>query len=272
MTRLKGIITLFIGTTIILVGCGKIKPGHKIYRVNETLLVFLSMGDKSRIVDTTFENRELYVDIRTGDQTEERVISLKDQFKLEIVKPHETVRIEGTDRLNGYGVVKLKVTPSVNGKMSMHINWTGLKVQPGLHGQVLQKRQGDFPNTGTYRVGDRITAYCYLSEIKISAFKTTKFGLKTHLKQKAVFKGRENTVKDHRVKNVLVDDPDVVNKHISIVLDDLKTHENAEVEDKKKIGDDILVVNFKVSEKITQQSRTFQNRNRSYNRPNLRDR
>ncbi|MXV78484.1 hypothetical protein F4001_09030 [Candidatus Poribacteria bacterium] len=267
MTNLKRILTLFIGTTIILVGCGNIKPGHKIYRVNESLLVFLSMGNKSRIVDTTFENRELYVDIRTGKQTEERVISLKEQFKLEIVKPHETVRIEGTDRLNGYGVVKLKVTPPVNGKMSMHVNWTGLKVQ------VIQKRQGDFPNSGTYRVGDRITAYCYLTETKVPAFKTTKFGLKTHLKQQAVFKGREYTVKDHIVKNVLINDPDIVlNQHISIMLDDLKTHEYAEVEDKKKIGDDVLVVNFKVSEKITQQSRTFRNRNRSYNRPNLEDR
>ena len=267
MTKIKGIITLFIGTTIILVGCGNIKPGHKIYRVNEALLVFLSMDNKSEIVDTTFENRELYVDIRTGKRTEERVISLKEQFKLEIVKPHETVRIQGTDRLNGYGVVKLKVTPPVNGKMSMHINWTGLKVSG------FQKVQGDFPNSGTYRVGDRITAYCYLTETKVPALKTTKTGLKTHLKQHAAFKGREYTIKDHRVKNVFVNDPDiVVNQHISLLLNDLKAHEDAKVEDKKKIGEDMLIVNFKVSDKIIQQSRTFQNRNRSYNRPNLRDR
>lgn len=81
-----------------------------------------------------------------------------------------------------------------------------------------------------------------------------------------------SNVKDHRVKNVLIDNPEIVNEHISILLQDLRANEDAEVEDQKKLGDDVLIVNFKVSQKIAQPIRTFPGRNRSNNRPNLRDR
>lgn len=266
MNRIKVLITLFLCTTIIMIGCGNIKPGHKIYRVNDILLVFLAMNNQSKIVEASIENRELHVDIRTEKETEKRTISLKEHFKLTIVKPQETARIQGTHRINGYGVVKLKVTPPVSGKMSMYTNWTGLKMK-GFH-----KHSGTFPNTGSYRVGNRITAYCFLTETKVPSFKTTTFGLRTYLKTKAAFKGVGYDVNDHRVKNVLVNNPDIINKHISFLLQDLQAHEDAEVEDQKKIGDDVLIVNFKVTQKITQPFRTLPGRNRSFNRPNLRDR
>ena len=173
-------------TTLILIGCRNIKPGHKIYRVNDILLVFLAMNNQSKIVDTTIENGALHVDIHTGKDTEKREISLKKQLNLNIVKPHETARIQGTHRINGYGVVKLKVTPPVSGKMSMYINWTGLKMK-GFH-----QRSGTFPNTGSFRVGNRITAYCFLSETKVPSFKTTSFGLRTYLESKAEFKDLAN--------------------------------------------------------------------------------
>lgn len=266
MTRVKVIIALFLSTTLILIGCGNIKPGHKIYRVNDILLVFLAMNNQSKIVDTTIENSELHVDIRTGKDTEKRVISLKEQFKLKIVKPHETARIQDTHRINGYGVVKLKVTPPVSGRMTMHINWTGLKVE-GFH-----RRIGTFPNSGAFRVGNRITAYSFLTETKVPSLKKTTFGLKTELKSIGVFKNPTYEVNDHRVKNVFIDIPDVINKHISFLLQDLRAHEDAEVEDQKKLGDDVLIVNFKVSQKIAQPIRTFPGRSRPNNRPNLRDR
>lgn len=266
MIRIKVLIALFLSTTLILIGCGNIKPGHKIYRVNDILLVFLAMNTPSKIVDTAIDNSELHVDIRTGKDTEKRVISLTEQFKLNIVRPHETARIQGTHRINGYGVVKLKVTPPVAGRMSMHIIWSGVKVK-GFH-----RGSGTFPNSGAFRSGDRITAYCFLTETKVPSLKATTFGVRSELKSKVIFKNPTYAVNDHRVKNVLIDNPDIINEHISFLLQDLQAHEDAEVEDQKKLGDDVLIVNFKVSQKLAQPIRTFPGRNRTNNRPNLRDR
>lgn len=266
MTKTKGLITLFISLAILFSGCEKSTPGYKLYRINDTLLVFLAMNNKSKIVDATLEKQELHVNIDDGKKIKKRITSLQTDFEYKLIEPYETVRIIGTDRINGYGVVHLKVSPSRPGKLSVYFNWSGWQMNN------YPKKTGPFKNIGTFRVGDRITAYCFLSSVLKPSWKTSRLGLRVEFKPHAIFKNVEYAVDRNRVLNVSIDEPDILNEYIRIPLFDLLPNESAKVDGKKKIGDDILVVNFNVTENRNQPTRVAPNRNRSYNRQNLIDR
>ncbi len=266
MTITKGLIAFFISVTIVLGGCGKSTPGYKFYRINDTLLVFLSMNNKSRIVDATLEKQELHVNIDDGKNIKKRITSLQTDFEFKLIEPYETARIIGTDRINGYGVVHLKISPPRPGKLSFHFNWSGWRMKN------LPNKAGPFKNIGTFRVGDRITAYCFLSSVLKPSLKTSRLGLRVELKPHAKFKNVEYATDGNRVMNVSIEDPEILNEYIRIPLGHLQPHENAKVEGKKKIGDDIFLVNFNVIANRNQPTRVAPNRNRSFNRQNLIDR
>lgn len=267
MTKFKGLITLFISLATVLGGCGKPTPGYKLYRINDTFLVFLAMNDKSKIVDAILDNNELHVDIDNGKTVEKRVTSLQQKILgNSLIEPYETLKIQGTDRINGYGVVHLTISPPRPGKLTTTFHWSGWRIKG------LPKKASLFKRTGAFRAGDSITAYCFLSEALKPSWKTTTLGLNVEFKPHAIFRNVEYAADGNRVINVSIDDPDILNQHIRILLGDLRPHENVEVEDKKKIGDDIFVVNFKVIPKKNQPMRTVPERNRSFNQPRLIDR
>ena len=263
MTTTKGLIAFFISLTILLGGCGKSTPGYKFYRINDTLLVFLAMNNRSKIVKTTLENNELHVDIDNGKKIEKRITKLQTGLEFKLIEPYETARIKGTDRINGYGVVHLTVSPPRQGKLTTTFNWSGWRIKK------LPKKAGPFKNIGTFRSGNRITAYCFLSSVLKPSWKTSKLGLRVEFEPHAIFKNVEYGAHGNRVINVSIDDLDILNENIRILLDDLQPHENVNVEDKKKLGDDIFVVNFNVVQNNSQPTRVAPNRNRSFNRRNL---
>ena len=53
----------------------------------------------------------------------------------------------------------------------MSVNWTGIKI----HGNTQQSEL--FNNSGAFRVGDRILAYCRIPEYEESSWKISKFGV-----------------------------------------------------------------------------------------------
>lgn len=269
MIKIKGLITLFISLVIVLGGCGKPTPGYKIYRINDSLLVFLAMGHSSKIVDATLDNKGLHVNIDTGKKIEQRVTSLDSKYKLPLIESDETLKIHGTDRISGYGVVHLSVSSHIRRNVSTWFNWTGWQVKG------FRKKPGPFKKSGAFRVGDTITAYCYLPEVKKSKKKNSlfwiNFDVKRTSKTATAYNFKDNMLHIETYKA----DSNKLNKLIhklSFPLDDLKPHETVEVEKQKKVGDDIHIAYLKVVPKKNESTRVVPNRNRSFNRPRLIDR
>lgn len=219
MTRTNGLITLFISLAIMLVGCGKPAPGYKIHRIDDALLVFLAMNDSSKIGDVAIDDRVLYVDIDTGERIEKRATSLQEKL-LPLVGAHETLKISGTDRINGYGVIHLTIASPNPRNLSVSFHWSGLQIK------IHPKKPGPFKNSGTFRVGNRITAYASLQDDRDLPQKPAEDENGRHLL----------TVKttDGKIRN------------LSFLIKDLAPHETVEVEDKKELGDDMYIVYWKV--------------------------
>lgn len=266
MTKIKGLITLFISLAILLGGCGKPTPGYKIYRINDSLLVFLAMNNKSKIVNATIDNKELHVDIANGKKIENRVTSLDKAFKFPIIEPDETLKIHATNRINKYGVVHLTVSSPIPRNISTSFHWSGWEIKG------FPTKAGPFANSGAFRVGDRITAYCYLPEVKKEKKKKPMFWINFDVKR------TPETATTHTFEDGMINietynakSKKLIRK-LSFPLDDLEPHETVEVEKKKKLGEDIHIAYLKVVPKKNERMRVVPNRSRPTNRPFLKDR
>lgn len=248
MTNIKGQIILFISFVLVVCGCGKPSPGFKIYRINNSVLIFLALQDTSEIVDTSInnENKELQFDIDTGQEVVNYVMSLKRKLMVSLIKPDETLEIKGTDRINGYGVVHLNVFSRIPNRGSMSVNWTGIKI----HGNTQQSEL--FNNSGAFRVGDQILAYCRIPEYEESSWKISKFGVTIEVTDTTTFENLNTDAEGNPVFEILAGDEEIGSHKLSFVLKDLQPHESVEVENKQKLGDDVFLVNLRVVRKENQ--------------------
>lgn len=252
MSKLKVLIILcvslclvfIIGLSLVFISSGIQKPGHKIYRNNEMLLVFLQMKHTSKIVDASLDNDKLVVNIDNGDKIVRSVTALKRRFIFQLIKPNETLKVAGTDRINHYGVVHLSVysPPPNHNRISMTI------VQEGFQIRKFAGEPGPFSNSGAYRMGDRITAYCHL----------------------LVDENRH--LNGNHVLVIAADELGMPKRNLSFLLKDLKPHETVEVDEKQKMGDDLYLVDLKVVPKNKQVIKSIQMNRPPMNRPNLEDR
>ncbi len=240
MTKINGLIILLVSLAIVLSGCGEPNPGYKIHRIDNTLLVFLSINDRSKIVDTKIDNTALHVDIKTDKKIEKRVISLQHTFVDQLITPNETLEIHGTDRINGYGVVHLTISSRIPRRFSMSFNWTGIKVKG------FTKKPGPFGNSSAFRVGDRLIAYRLIPEIKESSWKVSKFGITVEFTDTAPIDDVEIDAKGGRILNIETDDLDIPIQNLSFLLKGILPHETVEVENKKMLGGDIFLAYLRV--------------------------
>ena len=267
MTKIKGLITIFISLAIVLSGCGEPTPGYKIYRINDTLLVFLAMNNKSKIVDATLDNKELHVDIDTGKEIEKRVTSIGEKARFPVIETNETLEVHGTNRIKGYGVVHLTVSSPIPKNVSTWFNWTGWEIKG------IRKKPGPFANSGAFRVGDGITAYCYHPEVRKKTKKNSLFWINFDIKHTSTetatvhnFKGNMINIETYNTKsNKLI-------RKLSYPLDVLEPHETVKVEKQKKVGDDIHIAYLKVVPKENEVIRAAPQKSRPTNQPFLRDR
>ena len=269
MAKIKGLIILFISLAIVLGGCGKPTPGYKIYRINDTLLVFLAMEHSSKIVDATLDNKELHVNIDTGKKIEKRVTSLDIKYEYPLIEPNGTVKIHDTNRIKGYGVVHLTVSSPIPRNGSTWFNWSGLQIKG------LRKKTGPFKKSGAFRVGDRITAYSYYPEVEKKTKKNSlfwiNFDVKRTSKTSTIYNFEDNMLHietykaDSNKLNQLI-------RKLSFPLDDLQPHETVEVEKKKELGEDIHIAYLKVVPKKNEPVKIIPQRSRPTNRPFLIDR
>ena len=75
---------------------------------NDTLLFFLAMNHTSNIIDVKIRNNELHIDIGTGIEIEKGETTLQQVFNIQVIEPDERLKIQGTSRINGYGVSSFK--------------------------------------------------------------------------------------------------------------------------------------------------------------------
>ena len=266
MTKIKGLITLFISLVFIVIGCGEPLRGYKIHRIDDTLLVFLAMKDKSKIVDTAIDNNKLHVDIDTGKQIEERVTSLQHNFNIKLIEPHETLEIQGTGRINGYGVVHITISSPRPRKFSMSLH---LSIS---NGKGFSKKPGPFGNSDAFRVGDRITAYCFFPNAKKSSKKISKFGINFEVKRTPKTATTYNF--EEKMLSIETYNPDThqLIRKLSYPLDDLEPNETVEVEDREKLGEDIHIAYLKVVPKKNEPIKVVRKRSYPINDKFLTDR
>ena len=248
MTNIKGQLILFISLALVICGCGKPSPGFKIYRNSDMVLIFLALQDTSGIVDATIDNdnNELQLDIDTGQEVVNHIMSLKRKLFVSLIKPDETLEIKERVRINGYGIVHLTVSSPIPNRGSMSVNWTGIK-KPGIPQQARL-----FNNSGAFRVGDRILAYCRIPEYEESSWKISKFGVTVEVTDTTTFENLEIDTEGNPVLEFLTGDEEIGNQKLSFVLKELQPHETVEVENKQKLGDDVFLVNLKVVPKNNQ--------------------
>ncbi len=248
MTNIKSLIVLFISFAIVLSSCEKPGPGYRIHRRNDTLLFFLAMSNTSEIIDAKINNNELHIDIGTGIEIEKGETSLQQVFNIQVIEPDERLKIQGTSRINGYGVVHLKVSPPNQEKKIFSFEWNGSRIKD------IPKEPGPFANSNAFRFEDEIISYCVLPDKINSSWKTAKFGYSFQFKRRTANENLDIDSNGNSVLNIetINTDPDIPKQHLSFLLVDLQHHETVEVKDQINLGEDIYVVYLKVVSKKNQ--------------------
>ena len=161
MGKIRGLILLATTLAIGLAGCGDSTGGYGIYRSNDIVTVFIPLPDTSEIAEVKIGNKALHVDIDTGEKIVPRVIQLRGRF-FPAVEPDEPVEIHGQNKISDYAVIHLRAFDTKY-KVSKFIK---LSVSKFYDFKITNSREKPepFENSGTFRVGDKIMAYCRLQD------------------------------------------------------------------------------------------------------------
>lgn len=236
------------------------------------LLVFLPMKHTSNIVDATLDNNELIVNIDNGEKIVKSVTSLKHRTAYQLIRSDETLEVAGTDRINHYGVVHL----SVYSPRPTHLRNSMTNVQEGFSIRKFAEKPGPFSNSGTYRIGESITAYCYLPYRFGSSWKNSISGIEIKIENSTTSVDEDRDVTGYRVikrttEKITTGKFGVSKENVSFLLKGIKPYETVEIGEKQKIGNDLYLLDLKVVPKNKQTIKTFQLNPPSMKRPNLRD-
>ena len=262
MAQTKWLIFFTIGFAVLIAGCGRSTPGYAVSRIGNMVTVFATMQDASEIVDVKIDNNTLKLHIDTDDSIEERVIPLQfnagkqpEQPKrpLPIAAPYETLEIQGINKINRYGVVHLKVTvsgPEMKAKMP----------QVPLFSSVFKPRGGwtisgipeknTLANSGAFRLGNSILAYCLSEEddierdkmLRITSTDTDAYITKTY---------REVEISENRtlkIETYDATDPHKVKmiRRLQFLLKDLEDHETVNIKEITNLGEEIFIADLEV--------------------------
>lgn len=253
MVQIKVFIPFLISLAVLITGCGRSTPGYAISRIENMVIVFATMQDASEIVDVKIANNTLKLHIDTGDNIEERVIPLQINIgkpeMLPVAAPYETLETQGTNKINRYGVVHLKITVS-------DLEMKAQMPQGPLFSSVFKSRGGwkisgikeknTLANSGAFRLGDRITAYCLHQEDSVDRPKAPGIIYKTYREVKIDKDDNEN----HRLTIETYDatDPHKVKmiRRLQFLLKDLQDHETVSIKDITNLDKEIFIANLEV--------------------------
>lgn len=256
MLKIKELILFTISLAVIgFMGCGDSTSGYGIYRSNDIVTVFIPLPDTSEIAEVKIDNKALRVNIDIGEKIVPRVIQLRGRF-FPVVEPDETVEIHGQNRINDYAVIHLRAFDTKY-KVSKFIN---LSISKFYDFKITTSREKPepFENSGAFRVGDKIMAYCRLQDNIDSPPKTVQINLggvkikrtpatvNTHMITEGEIGERLLIIEKYDI------DSDQTIRDIHFLLKDLGPDEAVEIEEVKNLGDKIAIVELAVVSKVPQ--------------------
>ena len=252
MLKIKRLILLAISTislVLMLAGCGDSNSGYGIFRSRDLVTVFIPLSDTSKVADVSVDNKALRMDIDTGEKIVPREIKLQRRL-LQVVEPDETVEIHGRNRINDYAVVHLRVFDTKH-KVSRFIKLYASMFYDGFKITNSRKRPELFDNSGAFRFGDKIVAYCRLQgniDAQPKGFKIDIGGVK--------IKRGTRTLDTHIITENEVGDPilvlekyetkDEILRNLRFLLKDLELDETVKIEEVKNLGNKIAIAELTV--------------------------
>ena len=255
MLKINGLTLLTISLIIWLSGCGDSTSGYGLFRNRDHVAVFIPLPDTSEIAEVKIDNKALHVDIDTGEKIVPRVIQLRGRF-FPVAEPDETVEIHGQNRINDYAVIHLRAFDTKH-KVSKFIK---LYVSKFYDFKITNSREKPepFENSGAFRIGDKIMAYCRLQDnidaqpkgfqidlggVKI---KRTTATVNTHMITEDEIGERLLILENYKI------DSDETIRGAHFPLKDLGPNETAEIKEVKTLGSRIAIAELAVVSKFPQ--------------------
>ena len=250
MFRTNWVIFFAISIAVLIAGCGDSTGGYGILRSSDMVTVFVPLPDTSEIAEAKVDNGVLHIGVDTGEKIVPRKIKLRSRL-FKVIDPDETLEIHGRNRINDYAVIHLRAFHRKY-KVSRFIKYHAhkfyfIKTKSG------EKPKPSFTDSGAFRFGDRIIAYCRLEDYIDPPPK--EFGIYT-----STFKiEHTNTVE---YKETIIDqksghpilmiekyefiDSDKTARNLRFLLKDLEPHETVGIEEVRNLGDRIVIVELAV--------------------------
>ena len=261
MHKIKVLILLAISLVIWLSGCGDSTGGYGIFRSWDIIAVFVPLPDTSEIAEVKVDNKALHIDIDTGKKIVPREIRLHRRL-FQVVEPDETVEIHGKNRINDYAVIHLRAFDTKH-KVSKFIN---ISVSKFYDFKITNSREKPepFENSGAFRVGDKIMAYCRLQDNVDSQPKTFQIDLGG-----VKIKRTNATVNTHMItedeigerllilENYEIDSDETI-RDAHFLLKDLGPDEDAEIKEVRTLGSRIAIVELEIVPQELQPPQHFQ--------------
>ena len=249
MLKIKGLILLTISLLISLSGCGDPTGGYGIFRSRDVITVFVPLPNTSEIAEVKVDNKGLHIDIDTGEKIVPRTIQLQRRL-FQVVESEETIEIHGKNRINDYAVIHLRAFDTKY-KVSKFRN---LSVSKFYDFKITNSREKPepFENSGAFRVGDKIIAYCRLQDNIDSPPKTFQIdvgGVK--IKRTSATVNTHMITEDEIGERLLIIekyqiDSDKTVRDLNFLLKDLGPDEAVEIEEVENLGDKIAIVELAV--------------------------
>lgn len=249
MPKIKGLIFLAIILAIGLASCGDSTGGYGIYRSRDMVTVFVPLPDTSEIAEAKVDNEVLHIDVDTGEKIVPRKIKLRSRL-IQVIDADETLEIHGRNRINDYAVIHLRAFHKKY-KVSRSIKYH-------VHKFYFSKTKSDekpkpFTDSGAFRFGDRIIAYCRLQdyidpppkefEIYASTFK---------IEHTNTVEYKETTIDQKSGHPILIIekyefiDSDKTARNLPFLLKDLEPHETIGIQEVRNLGDRIVIAELVV--------------------------
>ncbi len=217
------------------------------------------MQDASEIADVKLGSNTLNLHIDTGGHIERRVIPLQidninvgkqpeePERPLPIAALYETLEIQGTNRINKYGVVHLKITvpdPEMKLRMPQGPLFSSVfKPSSGWKISNTSKKSNTFANFGAFRLGDRITAYCLFQEKDVDKHKVPRITYREVEINEDESGNRILTIEiydatdSHKVKMI---------RRLKFLLKNLEHHETVKIKEITDLGEEIFIADLEV--------------------------
>lgn len=249
LEKIKGLILLAISSAVVLTGCGDSTSGYGIYRSRDMITVFVPLPETSKIADVKVDDKALHIDIDTSEKIVPRAIKLRGRF-FPVAEPDETVEIHSQNRINGYAVIHLRAFDTkhnVSKFIKLYLSkFYDFKITNSDEKPEL------FDNSGAFRFGDKIVAYCNLQgniDASQKAFKInigpveikhTTGTVNTHAITEDVIGERILILENYEI------DTDKRVQNLHFLLKDLEPHETVEIEEVKNLGDRVVITELAV--------------------------